>query len=70
MQIHETSSARLAAVERVARHWRERSAAPLRSVVNEPLVGGQTAPSMMVADAIDEAAIVGAFDELAAKVRG
>ena len=69
MKLHEANRERLAVVERIARHWRERSAAPLRSVVNEPLAGGQTALSMMVADAIDEAAIVGAFDELAVKLR-
>jgi hypothetical protein len=69
MKLDEASRERLTVVEHIARHWRERSAAPLRSVVNEPLAGGQTALSMMVADAIDEAAIVGAFDELAVKLR-
>ena len=69
-RLHETRLERLAAVERIAMHWRERSAAPLRSVVKEPLAGGQTALSMMVADVIDEATIVGVFDELAAKLLG
>ena len=61
---------RLAVVERIAKRWRERSAAPLVTVVNELLAGGQSALSMMVSDAIDEAAIVGAFDELVAKLQG
>ena len=69
MKLQGASRERLAAVERIAMHWRERTATALRSVVNEPLAGGQTALSMMVADAIDEAAIVGAFDELAVKLR-
>jgi hypothetical protein len=70
MKLHEASWERLAVVERIAMHWRERTAAALRSVVNEPLAGGRTALSMMVADAIHEAAIVGALDELAGKLRG
>ena len=69
MKLQGASRERLAAVERIAMHWRERTAATLRSVVNEPLAGGQTALSMMVADAIDETAIVRTFDELAAKLR-
>jgi DNA-binding transcriptional regulator YiaG len=70
VKLQGASRERLAVVERIARRWRERSAAPLVSVVNEPLAGGQTALSMMVADAIDEAAIVGAFDKLVAKLQG
>ena len=68
MKLREASRERLAVIERIAKHWRKRSAAPLRSVVNEALPGGRTALSMMVADAIDEAALVGAFDELAARL--
>jgi len=68
MKLHEASRERLAVVERIAKHWCERSAAPMRSVVNEPLASGQTALSMMVA--IDEVAVIGAFDELAAKLLG
>ena len=70
VKLQEASRERLAVVERIARQWRERSAAPLVSVANEPLAGGQTALSMMVADAIDEAAIVGAFDDLVVKLQG
>ena len=69
VNVHD-SRQRLDVVERIARQWCERSAAPLRSVVNEPLACGQSAFSMMVADAIDETAIVCAFDELVAKLKG
>lgn len=61
---------RLAAVERIAKQWRERSTAPLSSVSNEPLADGRTVLAMMVADQFDEAAVVGAFDELLAKLAG
>jgi DNA-binding transcriptional regulator YiaG len=70
VKLQQASLERLAVIERIARQWRERSATPLVSVMNEPLAGGETALSMMVADAIDEAAIVGAFDELVAKLQG
>jgi hypothetical protein len=64
LQLHEGFQRRLEAVERIAGHWRERSGAPFVSVVHEPLAAGRPAFSMLVADVIDEAAIVGAFDEL------
>lgn len=64
MTLHEGFRRRLEAVERIAGRWRERSGAPFVSVVHEPLAAGRSAFSMLVADVIDEAAIVGAFDEL------
>lgn len=64
------SRERLAAVERIAKQWRERSTAPLSTVAHEPLADGRTILSMMVADQIDEAAIVGAYDELLGKLAG
>jgi hypothetical protein len=70
VKLQEASRERLAVVERIARQWRKRSAAPLVSVVNELLAGGQSALSLMVSDVIDEDAIVGAFDELVAKLQG
>lgn len=69
VKLHETSRERLAVVERIAKHWRERSVIPLRSVANEPLAGGQTALSMLIAPDINEALIVEAFDEILEKVR-
>jgi hypothetical protein len=60
---------RLIAVERIAKRWRERSTAALGSAANEPLSGGYTALALMAADNVDEAAVVGAFDELAAKMQ-
>jgi DNA-binding transcriptional regulator YiaG len=61
---------RLAAVERIAKQWRERSAAPLSSVAHEPLADGRTVLSMMVAEQVDEAAVVGAYGELLTKLAG
>lgn len=70
VKLQGASRERLAAVERIAKQWRERSTAPLSSVSNEPLADGRTVLSMMVADQVDEAAVVGAFDELLAKLAG
>jgi DNA-binding transcriptional regulator YiaG len=68
VKLQGASRERLAAVERIAKQWRERSTAPLSSVSNEPLADGRTVLAMMVADQFDEAAVVGAFDELLAKL--
>jgi DNA-binding transcriptional regulator YiaG len=70
VKLQGASRERLAAVERIAKQWRERSMAPLSSVSNEPLADGRTVLAMMVADQVDEAAVVGAFDELLAKLAG
>ena len=70
MKLQGASRERLAAVERIAKQWRERTTAPLSSVSNEPLSDGRTVLAMMVADQVDEAAVVGAFDELLAKLAG
>ena len=64
LQLHEGFARRLGAVERIAGRWRQWSGAPFVSVVHEPLASGQSAFSMLVAEVIDEAAIIGAFDEL------
>ena len=70
VKLQGASRERLAAVERIAKQWRERSTAPLSSVSNEPLADGRTVFAMMIADQIDEAAVVGAFDELMALLAG
>ena len=70
VQLQGASRERLAVVERIAKQWRERSTAPLSSVAHEPLADGRTVLSMMVADQVDQAAVVGAFDELLAKLAG
>lgn len=70
VKLQGASRERLAAVERIAKQWRERSTAPLSSVSTEPLADGRTVLAMMVADQFDEAAVVGAFDELLAKLAG
>lgn len=70
VKLQGASRERLAAVERIAKQWRERTTAPLSSVSNEPLADGRTVLSMMVADQFDEATVVGAFDELLAKLAG
>lgn len=70
VKLQGASRERLAAVERIAKQWRERSTAPLSSVAHEPLADGRTVLSMMVADHVDEAGVVGAYDELLAKLAG
>ena len=70
VKLQGASRERLAAVERIAKQWRERSTAPLSSVSNEPLADGRTVLAMMVADQVDEAAVVGAFDEFLGKLAG
>jgi transcriptional regulator with XRE-family HTH domain len=70
VKLQGASRERLAAVERIAKQWRERSTAPLSSVSNEPLADGSTVLAMMMADQVDEAAVVGAFDELLAMLAG
>ena len=70
VKLQGASRERLAVVERIAKQWRERSTAPLRSVSNEPLADGRTVFAMMVVDQVDEAAVVGAFDELLAMLAG
>lgn len=70
VQLQGASRDRLAVVERIAKQWRERSLAPMSSVAHEPLADGRTVLAMMVADQVDEAAVIGAFDELMAKLAG
>ena len=70
VKLQGASRERLAAVERIAKQWRERSTAPLSSVSNEPLADGRTVLAMMIADQVDEATVVGAFDELLAMLAG
>jgi transcriptional regulator with XRE-family HTH domain len=69
VRMQDAKRQRLAAVERVAKAWRERSPAPLRSVAHEPLSNGSTLFALLSADAIDEAALRAAFDELTAKLQ-
>jgi len=69
VKLQGASRERLAAVERIAKQWRERSAAPLVHVAREPLADGQTVLAMMAAKYIDEAAVTGAFDELLVKLQ-
>lgn len=68
--LQEASRQRLAAVERLAKLWRERSNAPLNSVAHEPLEGGRTVLELLTADVLDEVAVFRAFDEAAAKLQG
>jgi len=70
VKLQEASRERLAAVERISKQWRERSTAPLISVAHEPLADGRTVLSLLLADQVDEAAIVGAYDELLVKLAG
>ena len=69
VKLQDASCQRLASVERIAKQWRERSTAPLSSVAHAPMDNGRTVLAMMVADEVDESAIVNALDELLAKLR-
>jgi transcriptional regulator with XRE-family HTH domain len=69
VRMQDAKRQRLAAVERVAKAWQDRSPAPLRSVAHEPLANGSTLFALLSSDAIDEAALRAAFDELTAKLQ-
>jgi hypothetical protein len=69
VRLQEAKRQRLDAVERIAKAWQARSAAPLRAVAHEPLANGRTAFELLAADAIDEAAVNAALGELTAKLQ-
>ena len=69
VRLQEAKRQRLDAVERIAKAWQARSAAPLRAVAHEPLANGRTVFELLAADAISEAAVNAAFDELTAKLQ-
>ncbi|MDP1895510.1 MAG: hypothetical protein Q8K87_15435 [Hydrogenophaga sp.] len=68
IRLQEASSARLALVERIAKEWSSRSNAPLGPVSKEPLKSGENVFAMLTTEAISEAAVIAAFDELRAKL--
>jgi hypothetical protein len=68
--LQEASRQRFDAIERLAREWSSRSNAPIASVGHEPLKGGLTVQALLTADAVEEAVIAAAFDELIAKLQG
>lgn len=69
IKLQEASRARLATAERIAKEWTSRCAAPLSGVSREPLNAGGTVFAMLSADAIDEAGVIAAFNELVAKLQ-
>jgi hypothetical protein len=69
IKLQETNRQRLASAERLAKLWRQRSNAPLSAVIYEPLARGRTALQMLTDEHLDEAAIIGAFDELVDKLQ-
>lgn len=68
IKLQEASRARLATVERIAKEWASRSKAPLSSVSKEQLPAGGTVFALMSADVIDDGAVIGALDELMARL--
>lgn len=70
VKLQEASRERLAAIERISKQWRERSTAPLSSVADHPLADGRTVLSLLLADQVDETAIVGEYDQLLGKLAG
>lgn len=69
VRLQEAKRQRLGTVERIAKAWQARSATPLRAVAHEPLANRRTVFELLAADAIDEAAVNAAFDELTAKLQ-
>lgn len=65
ISLQEANQHRLAVVERLVAQWRERSNAPLGSLVNIPLTNELTVLDMLKGS-LDERAITNAFDKLAA----
>lgn len=70
LKLQEANRERLAAIERISKQWRQRSTAPLSSVADEPIADGRTVLSLLLADQLDETAIVGAYEGLLAKLAG
>lgn len=68
--LQEASRQRIAAIERLAKLWRERSTAPLNSIAHEPLARGRTVLELLTGEALDEVDIIDAFDEAAARLQG
>jgi len=70
IKLQETSRARLATVERIAKEWAARSSAPLSSVSKEPLAAGASSVfDLLSVDVIDDGRVIAAFDELVGKLQ-
>ena len=69
VKVQGANQERLALVERIASQWSKRSSAPLVSVAREPLSLGGSVFDLLVADDIVEAEVVGAFDQLVARLQ-
>lgn len=68
IKLQEASRARLAAAQRIAKEWASRSKTPLSAVSKEPLEAGGTVFDMLAAEAINEKLVLGAFNQLMAKI--
>ncbi len=68
VKLQDANQERLVAMERIAKEWNSRSSAPLISVSKEPLSAGGNVMALMAAESLNEASVVAAFDELAAKL--
>ncbi len=68
IKLQEASRARMATVERIAREWSSRTKVPLSSLSKETLAAGGTVFALMSAEVIDDRLVIGAFDELIAKI--
>lgn len=67
--LQQASRQRLDVVERLAKLWAERSSAPLVSVAHEPLASGRTVLELLCEQALDEAVVLEAFNEVLAKLQ-
>lgn len=68
--LHGENRERLATIERLAAQWQQRSPAPLGLIAHEPLKNGHTVLELLAKDAINEKAVLAAFDQLVEKLKG
>lgn len=69
IKLQEARRVRLAMVERIAKEWTSRSNAPLSAVSKEPLNAGGNVFTMLTVEAINEAVVIAAFEELVGKLQ-
>ena len=67
--LQQPAAQRLDAVERVARAWQARSAAPLRAVAHQRIANGSTGLELLAADTVTDHDLTTALDELKAMLQ-
>ncbi len=67
--LQQPAAQRLDAVERVARAWQARSAAPLRTVAHQRIANGSTGLELLAADTVTDHDLTTTLDELKAMLQ-